>query len=107
MYNEKYICARCDRAYDEDSADVRIKKEYRGECHGAPAYEKLEYICCPYCGSDRYEEATMEDNVAEHINELVDQRDSWENQCKKLHAMVEKEKEKKDDKATARAYIYR
>jgi len=90
MYNDKYICIRCDRAYDEDNADVQVKKEYMGECHGAPAYEELEHICCPYCGSDRYEEATMEEFVAEHMNELVDQRDSWEHRCKELKKELER-----------------
>lgn len=91
MYNDKYICTSCDRAYGEEDADVRVKKEYMGECHGAPAYDDLEYICCPFCGSERYEEATMDDNVTEHTNDLVDQRDSWENRYKELRKRLEME----------------
>ena len=90
MYNDKYICTSCGRSYDEEDAEVYVKKEYMGECHGAPADEELEYICCPFCGSDRYEEATMDDNAARHINELVDQKEYYEHRYGKLQKQSER-----------------
>lgn len=38
-----YKCERCDWTGDEPG----YRMEYRGECHGAPAFERERY--CPAC----------------------------------------------------------
>lgn len=41
-----YHCIDCDRDFDEPAQ----YQEYRGECHGTPAYETV--YACPICGGD-------------------------------------------------------
>lgn len=41
-----YKCERCD--WTGSSSELGYYTEYRGECHGAPAWETLP--CCPECG---------------------------------------------------------
>lgn len=43
-----YKCERCD--WTGESSELGHYTEYRGECHGAPAWETLP--CCPECGYD-------------------------------------------------------
>lgn len=43
-----YKCERCD--WTGSSSELGHYTEYRGECHGAPAWETLP--CCPECGYD-------------------------------------------------------
>ena len=43
-----YKCERCD--WTGSSSELGYYTEYRGECHGAPAWETLP--CCPECGYD-------------------------------------------------------
>lgn len=45
-----YKCENCECVFE----DANTVTEYRGECHGSPAYET--YSVCPFCGStDFYE----------------------------------------------------
>lgn len=43
-----YKCERCD--WTGSASELGHYIEYRGECHGAPAWETLP--CCPECGYD-------------------------------------------------------
>lgn len=43
-----YKCERCD--WTGSSSELGHYTEYRGECHGGPAWETLP--CCPECGYD-------------------------------------------------------
>ena len=43
-----YKCERCD--WTGSASELGYYTEYRGECHGAPAWETLP--CCPECGYD-------------------------------------------------------
>ena len=43
-----YKCERCD--WTGSASELGHYTEYRGECHGAPAWETLP--CCPECGYD-------------------------------------------------------
>lgn len=71
MYGEFYLCTKCDRVYEEEEVEVLTEREYRGECHGVPAYEEMDRICCPHCGGDC--ELIEPDEMARYINQLVSQ----------------------------------
>lgn len=71
MYGEFYFCTKCDRVYEEEEVEVLTEREYRGECHGVPAYEEMDRICCPHCGGDC--ELIEPDEMARYINQLVSQ----------------------------------
>ena len=43
-----YKCERCN--WTGSASELGHYTEYRGECHGAPAWETLP--CCPECGYD-------------------------------------------------------
>lgn len=43
-----YKCERCD--WTGSASELGYYTEYRGECHGALAWETLP--CCPECGYD-------------------------------------------------------
>lgn len=71
MYGEFYFCTKCNRVYEEEEVEVLTEREYRGECHGVPAYEEMDRICCPRCGGDC--ELIEPDEMARYINQLVSQ----------------------------------
>ena len=71
MYGEFYFCTKCNRVYEEEEVEVLTAREYRGECHGVPAYEEMDRICCPRCGGDC--ELIEPDEMARYINQLVSQ----------------------------------
>lgn len=47
-----YECWDCGSIFKED--DIVYEEEYRGECWGQPAYERMSY--CPCCHSDSFGE---------------------------------------------------
>lgn len=49
-----YKCNDCEREFNEPDS----YEECMGEFWGSPAYET--FYCCPFCGSDDYEEVTNE-----------------------------------------------
>ena len=51
MSKEK--CCGCDAILEP--GDFEFKREYRGECHGTPAYEDV--AVCPECGRSDFEDA--------------------------------------------------
>ena len=57
----RYYCSKCRAFYDESETEARTEREYRGECHGTPAYEKITYIICPKCGREVDEEVDEND----------------------------------------------
>lgn len=82
MYGEFYLCTKCDRVYEEEKAEVLTEREYRGECHGVPAYEEMDRICCPHCGGDC--ELIEPDEMARYINQLVSQNSRLIRKYRKL-----------------------
>lgn len=77
MYGEFYFCTKCDRVYEGEEVEVLTEREYRGECHGVPAYEEMDRICCPHCGSTVLDEVTIDDEMAERIIEISKERDIY------------------------------
>lgn len=57
-----YRCNDCGSEFEED--DLKPVREPRGEYFGFPAYETYYY--CPVCGSDDYEEITVETEDSEN-----------------------------------------
>lgn len=57
-----YKCEHCD--WTGSASELGHYTEYRGECHGAPAWETLP--CCPECGYD-----------VENIEEELKKFDEW------------------------------
>lgn len=55
-----YICVECGHLFED--GEERTSREYRGECHGFPAYETIS--SCPMCGGD-FENAKYCDNCDE------------------------------------------
>lgn len=47
-----YICFNCGKVFDEEESGTRY--ESRGEFWGMPCSEPM--MCCPYCGSDEFDE---------------------------------------------------
>lgn len=45
-----FKCNDCENSFEE----LHTYRECMGEFWGMPAYE--EFSCCPFCGSDDYEE---------------------------------------------------
>lgn len=55
------ICNDCGAVFDANEIEVKTWEEYRGECWGAPAYERMASYHCPKCGSEDIEEAEDEE----------------------------------------------
>lgn len=50
-------CCDCGKVFEPD--DIMVVREYRGECHGFPAYESVALSPC--CGED-FEEVECDEN---------------------------------------------
>ena len=74
----RYLCGGCGRVIEEEEMVVRLTRERRGECHGAPAYEEIETGYCPHCGSTVLDEVTIDDEMTERYGEALEQSDYWE-----------------------------
>lgn len=54
----RYKCQKCGQVFEEEEIVVDKWREYRGECHGVPAYETVSEEHCPFCRSEYFEEFT-------------------------------------------------
>jgi len=61
-----FICEDCGAIFEEPD----VWEEYRGECHGSPAYEKM--CGCPYCRGG-FSEYCGDDECEDEIPEMTDE----------------------------------
>lgn len=58
-----YKCLECGEIFEE--YEIKKWEEYRGDCHGTPAYETM--VGCPHCGGDFEEAVRCELCGEEHL----------------------------------------
>lgn len=86
---------------------VEETREYRGECHGVPAYEPCAEIVggeevCPACGSDEFEWG----DIVEDMDDDSDARYEEEQDMKRLLEEDEKRQAEQPEEKSEDEYPY-